>query len=156
MGQHIHCAAGELIVRQRTGVSGIQHGKLGSDDVRLGAAPFQVAVFLRNHAAVGAFAASGGNGQHRADRQRALNFGLAGEEIPEIAVVGDAHADGFGGVDDAAAANGQQEVHALFPGKGNPFIHLATAGIGLHAPQLAPGNPRFFQGRGGSIVSAVF
>ena len=156
MGHHVHGAAGGLIGGQGAGEPGVQHGEFGPYEVRLGAAPFQVAVFLRNHAAVGAFAASGGNSQHRADRQRALNFGLAGEEIPEIAVVGDAHADGFGGVDDAAAANGQQEVHALFPGKGNPFIHLATAGIGLHAPQLAPGNPRFFQGRGGSIVSAVF
>ena len=122
----------------------------------LGQPHFRLPVLLRDDAAVGALAAGGGNGQHRAHRQRALDFGLAGEEVPEITVVGDAHADGLGGVDDAAAANGQQEVRALLPGQVNAFIHLAAAGIGLDAPQLAPGNARFFQGGGGGVVSAVF
>ena len=63
-----------------------------------------------------------------------FNFGFSGEEIPEITVIGDAHADGLGGVDDAAAADGQQEICPLCPSKLDTFIHLAAAGIGLNAP----------------------
>ena len=134
VGQHIHRTAGQLIIRQGIGVGGVQHGEFGPDEVCFGAAPFQIAVLLRDDAAVGAFAASSGDGQHRADRQGVFNFGFSGEEIPEIAVIGDAHADGLGGVDDAAAADGQQEIYPLCPGKINAFIHLATAGIGLNTP----------------------
>lgn len=63
-----------------------------------------------------------------------FNFGFSSEEIPEISVIGDAHADSLGGVDDAAAADGQQEICPLCPGKINAFIHLAAAGIGLNTP----------------------
>ena len=134
VGQHIHRTAGQLIIRQRIGVGGVQHGEFGPDEVRFGAAPFQIAVLLRDDAAVGAFAAGGGDGQHRANRKRMFNFGFSGEEIPEIAVIGDAHADGLGGVDDAAAADGQQEICPLCPSELDTFIHLAAAGIGLNAP----------------------
>ena len=85
-----------------------------------------------------------------------FNFGFSSEEIPEISAIGDAHADSLGGVDDAAAADGQQEIHAFLPGQFNALVHLAAAGIGLDAPQLAPGNTSLFQRDGSGVISAVF
>ena len=55
-------------------------------------------------------------------------------QLSEPSLPAAAHADGLGGVDDAAAADGQQEIYPLCPGKINAFIHLTTAGIGLNTP----------------------
>ena len=136
VGHHVHRAAGGLVGRQGAGEPGVQHGEFRADDIRLGAAPLQVAPLLGDDAAVGPLAAGGGNSQHHAHGQRFLDLGGAGEEIPEIPLVQRAEADGLGGVDDTAAAQCQQEVRAGPPDQVDALVYLAAAGVGLDVGEL--------------------
>ena len=156
VGQHVHSAAGGLIGGQGAGVAGVEDGELGADGVALGAAPLEIACLLGDDAAVAALAAGGRDGQHRAHGEGGGDGSLAGEEVPEVPVVAHAHADGLGGIDDAAAAQGQQEVHALLAAKLDALIHLAAAGVGLDAGQLHIRQLCLGQGGGDGVIGAVF
>ena len=155
VGHHVHGAAGGLVGGQGAGESGVQHRELGADHVCLGAAPLEIPLLLGDDAAVRALAAGGGDGQHHTYGQRLLNFGFAGEEVPEVPAVQRAEADGLGGVDDAAAAHRQQEVHPGLPDQVDALVDLAAAGIGVDAGELGEGDARLVQGGGHGVIGAV-
>ena len=112
VGEHIRGAAGGLIGGEGAGVPGVHDGEHGTVDVAFDVAPFQVLPLQGDDGGVGGLAAGGGQGQHHA-HGHGLFRRLFGVEVPEVPVVGHAHADGLGGVDGAAAAHGQDEVHPL-------------------------------------------
>ena len=58
--------------------------------------------------------------------------GAAVDIIPEVALVGGHHGDGFGRVDAAAAPQAQDEVTAVGPGKGGPVHHSVHHRVGGH------------------------
>ena len=155
VGDHVRRAAGGLIGRQGAGIAGVEDGELGPDHVGLGAAPLEVAFLQGNDAAVAALTAGGGDGQHGAHGQGALNLGLAGEEVPEVPVIGHAEADGLGGIDDGAAAHGQEEVHILPAADLDALVDLAAAGVGLNAGELEVGNALGLQRGGHGVIGAV-
>ena len=154
VGEHVRGAAGGLVSGEGTGVPGVHDGENGAVDVAFDIAPLQIFSLQGNDAGVGGLAAGGGQGQHHAHGQGLLRR-LFGEEVPEIAVVGHAHADGLGGVDGAAAAHRQNEVHALPAAQVDALVHLAAAGVGLDTAQLHPGDAGLPQGSSRIVICAV-
>ena len=68
----------------------------------------------------------------------------------------DAHGNGFGRVDDAAAADGQDDLHRFPPGKLNALHRMGQQGIRLDAGEFYDGQPGIFQGGDHLVIDAVF
>ena len=134
VGHDVRDAAGRLISGQAFREGRVQHGEARPEAVGFRAVLLQ-RFLVGDDGIRGAFAAGGGNGQDGAHRQSLLRH-LPGEKVPEIAVIGYADGDGLGGIDDAAAAHGQNEVDLFPAAEVDALIDKAAAGIGLHAPQL--------------------
>ena len=58
-----------------------------------------------------------------------------GEIVPDIAFIGNACGDGFGGIDSAAAAQGDDHLHLIFAAKRNALSDKTKTGIGKNAGQ---------------------
>ena len=135
MHQHIHHAAGHLILGQRVGQLRVHNGEAGPLQIGVETALCMV-LFIRQHRRVAQLAACGGDGQHHADGQGFYQFFLAHPKIPNVHIgIGHAVGHALGRVDDAAAAHCQQKVSA----EGLALLHHLTgegqAGVGLHAAQ---------------------
>ena len=163
MHHHVRDAGGRLVRRQGEGAAGIHDGELGAGDV-VGIADLDVAVLVGDDARFAHLAAGGRDGQHARDGQADLGLGLAGVEVPDFAVVRHAIGDGLGGVDHAAAADGQQEIDALLAAEGDALVHLGQARIGDDAAQLEDFQPAFAEqvadlvqeaGLGGALATEV-
>ena len=129
----VHAAA-------RAGERGVHNGK-----ARAGAfvvdTLFEPAVLVGDNAGVARLAAGGGDRQHRADGGARLCRGFAHEKIPDVKFrVGERIADRLGGVDHAAAADGEQEICARALAKLNALAHLAEPGVRLHAAEQLIGD----------------
>ena len=144
MGDDIRNAAGRLIGGQRLGQGGIQDGKPGPVGFAAGP-PLDHAFLFGDNRIRATFAARGGDGQHRSDGQRLLH-GLSFIEIPEIPVVNGSGGDGLGGVNRAAAADGQHEVDPFLPAKFDSLVNQPAPGIRPRAAQLHMGDARGLQG----------
>ena len=134
MGDDVGDAAGGLEGRQALGEDRVHDRELRADAVGLRGGLLE-GLLVGDDGVGGTLAAGSGDGQHHADGQGGLR-GLAGEEVPEVPVIGDAHGDGLGGVDDAAAADGQEEVDLLFAGKLDALIDKSAARVRLDAAEL--------------------
>ena len=125
-----------LVVGQAHGELRVHHGKLGPGNVVVVGA-LLAGVFIGDDAAVAHLAAGGGDGEHHAHGHVGRRLALVVVELPHILVrLGQTVAYGLGGVDDAAAAHGQEEVHAFLPAQLYALSHLAQVGIGHNAAQL--------------------
>ena len=140
----VGAAAGRLPGRQRFGVLRVHDGEPGPADVVVVAA-LEPAFLFRDDRGIAHFTARGGQGQDDADGQAGRCLAGVGVKVPDIAVVGAAVADGFGRVDDAAAADGQQKVGAFLPDEADAFTDQGEAGVGDHAAEFAEGDARFLQ-----------
>ena len=134
VGHDVRDAAGRLIGGQAFREGRVQHGEAGPEAVGLRAV-FLQRFLVGDDGIRGAFAAGGGDGQDGTHGQSLLRH-LPGEKVPEITVIRYADGDGLGGVDDAAATHGQNEVDLLPAAEVNALVHKAAAGIWLYAPQL--------------------
>lgn len=67
-----------------------------------------------------------------------------------------ANADGLGGVDDAAAADRQDEVDLFRAAQRNALMDKGQLGIGLHAAQFDPAEAGRFQRCGHLVKQAGF
>ena len=133
VGDDVGDAAGGLEGRQALGEDRVHDGELRADAVGLRGGLLE-GLLVGDDGVGGTLAAGRGNGQHHADGQGGLR-GLAGEEVPEVPVIGNTHGDGLGGVDDAAAADGQEEVDLFLPGKLDALIDKSAARIRLDAAE---------------------
>ena len=145
MHQNIGAATGGLVIGQGHGQLRVHDGEPGPGVVGI-APPLEPAVLVGDNRGIAHLAAGGGNGDDDAYRGAGGGGALEVIEIPGVAAVGKAIADGLGRVDDAAAAHGQEEVDALLPAKLQALPYQADAGVGHHAAQLHMGDPRRVQG----------
>lgn len=88
---------------------------------------------MREHGAGGLLGARPRNRKHGENRKRLFGARLAFEEIPGVALVLNADGHGLGGVDDGAAAHGDDGFHALIADPVDGVANEVHARIGLHA-----------------------
>src|SRR5699024_10129503 len=138
-------AAGSLVGGQGIGELGVHHGE-PAPAVAAVVAPLEHALVLGDDRGVAHLAAGGGDGEHRPDGGAAGGGVLPVEQVTYVKVVGEAVADGLGGVDDAAAPHGQDEVHALFFAQVDALVHQGQEGVGHHAAQGHIGDAGLLQG----------
>ena len=135
----VNDAAGRLIGRKGVCELRIHDGEAGADAVVV-AGGFDLERVVVQHAARGALAAGGGDGNNGADGHHDGRVLGAQEVIPHVAVIESADADALGGVDDAAAADGEQEVDALALDDLDALAHVLHAGVGLSAAEVNGGD----------------
>ena len=89
-----------------------------------------------DHGVAAALAAGAGHSEHHAHGQSLLHGSLAAEEVPEIALVRYAGGYGLRGVDDGAAAYGQQTVYVAVASEAYAFVHEGVDGVWPDAAQF--------------------
>ena len=155
VGHHVGGAGCRLVGRQGGGQFRVQDGEDGPDAVA-GIGAFDHAVFPGDDGHRRGFAAGGGNSQNGSHGQGGGREGFAVEEVPEVAVIGNAQRDGFGRVDDAAASDGENEVHVFFPAQVDAVGDESASRVGTHAAQGDGGNARSFQRAGDAVDESGF
>ena len=138
----VNDAAGRLVGGEGVGELGIHDGEAGADAVVV-AGGLDLQLVVIEHAAGAALAAGCGDGDDGAHGHHHGRVLGAQEVVPDVAVIERADADALGGVDDAAAADGQQEVDALAFDDLDALAHVLHAGVGLSAAEINGGYARF-------------
>ena len=149
---HVDDAARGLVVRQGVGQLRVEDGEDRPETLRAGAL-LLARVLVGDDGVRAALAPRGRDGEDGADRKGVRRL-RAGVEIPDVAVILDAHRDGLGGVDDATAADGEDETDALLPAELYALLDEAEARVGLDAGELGDGDARVLQGFPDRIVEA--
>ena len=140
---NVHHPAGDLVGGQGVGELRVQNGELGPEQV--GAQPpLHQRLVVGENGGVAGLAAGGGDGEHHSDGQNLLHRPLPLPEVPQIGLrVGRPQGDGLGGVDDAAAPHGQDqvgpEVQGLLP---PPGPETGGGWGGCRRRYRGPGPPR--------------
>ena len=155
MHHNVRRAAGRLVGGQGVGQLGVHHRELAPAQVAV-VPPLDAALLLGDNAGIAHLAACRGDGQHRAQGGAGLGGVLPVVQVPHVKVVGQAVANGLGGVDHAAAAHRQQEVHALLLAQFNALVHQREPGIGLHPAQRHVGDARRVQRGVHPVQQAAF
>ncbi len=140
----VGASAGGLVVRQRHGELRVHDGEFGPGEVAAVTA-LDLALLFGDHGGVAHLAARGGEGQYHAQGQAGRGLALVVVEVPDVALVGHAVANGLGGVDRAAAAHGQQEVNALLLAQRDALVHQAQPRVRHRAAQRDIGDAGFIQ-----------
>lgn len=136
VAHHVHDSARRLPGREGECQLGVDDGK-ARPQYAVGAEAYLVQAFAAGDDGIAAALAAGaGDGEHHTHGQGFLYDGLSGEEVPEIAFVGNACRDGFGGVYDRAAAHGEQAVDVAVASELYSLVHERVDGIGLDSAQL--------------------
>ena len=141
----VHAAARRLIPRQCDRELGVHDRELGAAVIGV-AALLDAQLLVGDHAAVAHLGAGGCDGEHHADGRAARGLADARVEVPGIAAAGEAVADGLGGIDDRAAAHGEDEVHALGARELEALVDEREARVGHNAAQLDVGKARLVEG----------
>ena len=144
MRDNVRAASRRLIGRQRKGQLRIHQRKAAAAQIAAHAALLP-RLIVGNDRRIAHLTARGGNGQDTSHRNRRLRRCLLRVEIPHVSVVAQAVANGLAGIDHAAAAHRQQEIHTLGAAKGEALLHLGKPGIRHHAAQLDIADARFLQ-----------
>ena len=154
MGHDVRRAGRRLGSRQRAGVGGVQDGHGGQAGGGTEGQLF-VGVHVGDDGDVVHLGAGGGHGQHRENGQGLLRHGLAGGEIPGVAVIAGAGGNGLGAVNDAAAAQGQHAVQPVLAAQLHALADGGDTGVGLHAAQLDPFDAVLLQLGRCAVIHAV-
>ena len=146
MHHYIHAAACRLICGKSVGELGVHYRKFALAVVAVERALEHILVIGDNRA-VAHFAAGGRYGKHGSHRSAALADGLADVKVPHVAVIFESRTDGLAGVDDAAAADGKDEVNAFLFAQVDALIDEGEMRIGDDAAKLDMRDVRRVEGR---------
>ena len=91
---------------------------------------------VANDAGIGGFGARCGEGEHAGDVYALGRCGSLAEEIPDIAIVGNAQGNGLGAVDGAAAAHRQNQVDVCLACDAQALANRGNLGVGAYAAEL--------------------
>ena len=138
----IHDAARHLIRRERVREFRVHQRKAGT--VQRGGEPtLDAGLFIGQNSGVARLAACGGDRQNNSDRKNGGRRGCALPVFPDIVFRSSgAQSDGLRGVDDAAAADGQNEVRAEVKRLTDRAACEAQTGIGVYAAEFLVCEPR--------------
>jgi len=153
MGHDVADAVADLGMRQGETELGIEDAEDRTEQGR-GGGIFPGGFFVGDHRIRAALAARGGNGQDGPEGHRLLAAGFAGVEIPDLALVRDAHGDGFGGIDGTPAPDREDEIDLLFSRQLDALVDQREARIGFHSAQFDELDARLFKGCRHLIVNA--
>ena len=153
MRHDVHRTAGRLERGQGVGVLRVENGKFGVVERRV-AAPFAQVAFPGDDAGITHFTARSGDRDDNAQRQDAVVFARAVEQIPWVAIVAGGVGNGLGRVDDAAAAYGQHQLNLLLFAEGRTFLNQSQPGIGLYAGNFPDAAALFVQHLHDLVVKA--
>lgn len=135
VSQHVDGAGPRLFRREREGQLRVEQGETGSEE-GVAEALLVEPPFVGDDRNGAGLASCGGKGEDHADGKGLAGFGPAFEKVPEGPVGGHAEGDGLGRVDDAAAADGQNEVHPFPAAEGDALLDEGEPRIGLDTSQL--------------------
>ena len=152
---HVGRAGCGLVGRDGDGEFRVHDGEYGADAFA-GVVPFEHAVFTGDDGDGGDFAAGRGDGEDGCDGQDGCGDGFAVEEVPEVACVGRAECDGFGRVDDAAAADGEDEVDVFLAAQFDAVADVSASRVWQDAAEREGGKACAFQRAGDAVDEAGF
>ena len=158
MRHNIGNSASGLIRRKCKSEFRIEHREARTKSVA-GNRPLELLLAERDDAVARSLAARRGNREDRPDRQRRGDRRhhlrvLAEGMVREVAVIRRAESNRLRRVDDASAADGEDEVDLLLPAERNALPHERLARIGLHAPELDERDARIPKRRDDLVVDA--
>ena len=142
MRHDVHDTAGRLVRRQGERQLGVHYGEVRAVQIAAVAALEPVA---GQNGAVAGLAARGRDRQHHSQRDAPGGHGALHGNVPRLKVRVHAIGRHLGGVYHAAAADGQEHVAAVFPGKPGRVGRELSRGIRLDAAQLGEVEPRAAQ-----------
>ena len=128
-------SSSRLIGRQRISALRVHDGKLTTAEVAVHAT-LQHSLVVGDHTARRHLRACSRDGEHHADGQARLWHGLPVPEIPHVARIPHAVADGLRRVDHATATHSEDEVHLLLLTERYTLLHLREQRIGHYPTQL--------------------
>ncbi len=123
--------------------------------MRAAVAILQLLFLVGDDRVTAGLAACGGDGQHRGDGQRPLDLFALLIHFPHIAVIVHAHGNRFGGVNNTAAADRQDEIDLFLFAKGDALVGQGKPRVGLHAAKLDKINVFSFQGGDNTVIQAA-
>ena len=115
-----------------------------------------IVLFPGEYARVGGFAPGGGDGEQGNHRQALLRGGFAAEEVPDFPRIRCAGGDGFGRVDHAAPAYGQQAFEVFAANQVDAGFHRGKARVGVDVSQFPVVDAGGFQGTANAVEQAAF
>ena len=128
-------SSSRLIGWQRKSALGVHDGKLTTAEVAVHAT-LQHSLVVGDHTARRHLRARSRDGEHHANGQARLRNSFSVPEIPHVALIPYAIADGLCRVDHATATHGENEVHLLLLTERNTLLHLREKRIGHYPTQL--------------------
>ena len=132
VGEDVGGAAGGLVGGDGVGVFGAEEGDGGAEGLG-GPSVFFFGLGVGDDGAGIHFGAGRGDGGNGDEGEGGVDGGAASDEVPGVGVVGGAACDDFGGVEDGASAEGEDEVQAFFAYEADAFAYEADLGIWLDA-----------------------
>ena len=151
----VGATAAGLILRQRIGQLRIQDGEYRSADIIV-TGPLLPGGIVGDHTGIAHLAAGRRQREDAAHGIGSCRYRLPDEEVPDIPVRCQAVAHSFGGVNDTAAAYGQDEVHLLLPAELNRFIDLRQPRIRLDTALADIGESRAFHRGFDAVQQSAF
>ena len=137
---NIHDATAGLELGHGKGVLRIEEADARAVGLAGDAALF-LGFFIGQHAGVTGLRAGGCERQHGCDRQGLVRRGAGRGEFPRVASSSYAQTDGLGGVDDRAAADGEDKVDPLALAKLDAAARHGYLGVGLDTAQFNKTQP---------------
>ena len=124
-----------LVGRQGESELGIHERHNGAVEIGVAAA-FEMLGIVADDTRVGSLGARCGEGEHAGNVYTLGGCGALAEEIPDIAVVGNAQGNGLGAVDGAAAAYRQNQVDVCLACDAQALANRGNFGVGAYAAEL--------------------
>ena len=154
--ENVAHAARDLMHRERRGEQGVENGEGRAVERGVETALF-ACLRVGQNGGVARLAAGCRNGQHNADGHGSCQRRAALPELPDIcAGVGRAVGDGLAGVDDAAAADRQNQLRTRFQRQLHALAGQRRARVRLHAAERAILNARLVQKPEHAVKQSTF
>ena len=129
---NIHAPACRLVLRQSHSQYRIHDREFCAAVITV-IASLQPAVLIRDNRRVAHLRTGRRDRQYDADRKTTVRLTFSFIKIPHIAIIVHAVADGLGGIDHTAPADGKNKVRAFLFTQFNPFIYEGQPRVRHHA-----------------------